>query len=86
MNNLVAWFTVDSKLAVVTDEDDNGLVIDTIPLTNAFFDDEWNPELAMFFIHDTLTAHYGIGRWTNAGEPFRDDEFGTVGIDFDLNP
>jgi hypothetical protein len=86
MNNLDAWFTVDSKLAVVTDEDDNGLVINTIPLTDAFFDDESNPELAMFFIHATLTAHYGIGRWTNAGEPFRDDEFGTVGIDFELNP
>jgi hypothetical protein len=83
MSTLIAWFTLGSSTATVTDSDGEQLA--TIALTVPLVDDEWNPERGLDFINDALTAHFGIGRWLNAGQPLRDDEAGTVGIDFDLN-
>ena len=81
--HLIAWFTVGSASAPVTDDDFNPVV--TIPLASAFTVDDENGEAALEFIYDALTDHFGVGRWINAGQGLRDDESGTVGIDFDLN-
>ena len=81
-NHLIAWFTLGSLTATVTDSDGEQLA--TIPLKGTLVDDEDNPERGLDFINDALTAHFGAGRWLNAGQPLRDDGVDTVGIDFDL--
>ena len=81
--HLIAWFTVGSASAPVTDDNFNPLV--TISLASAFTVDDDNVEAAFEFIYDALTDHFGCGQWINAGQALRDDDSGTVGIDFDLN-
>ena len=81
--HLIAWFTIGSSTAPVTDDNFNPLV--TITLASAFTVNDENVEDAFEFIYDALTAHFGAGRWINAGQGLRDDDSDTVGIDFDLN-
>lgn len=81
--HLIAWFTVGSASAPVTDDNFNPIV--TITLASAFTVDDEHGEDALQFIYDALTAHFGAGRWINAGQGLRDDDSATVGIDFDLN-
>ena len=81
-NHRIAWFSLGVSTAMVTDSDGNDL--DRIPLESAFTEDEWQPELGLQFIRETLNAAYGIDGWRNHGQPLRDDERGSVGIDFDL--
>ena len=81
-NHLIAWFTLGSLTATVTDSDGERLA--TIPLKGTLVDDEDHPERGLEFINDALTAHFGCGQWINAGQALRDDDSGTVGIDFDL--
>ena len=80
--HLIAWFTVGSATAPVTDDNFNPIV--TIRLASAFTVDDENAQDALEFIYDTLTDHFGVGRWINAGQGLRDDDSDTVGIDFDL--
>ena len=80
--SLIAWFTVGSASAPVTDDDFNPIV--TIPLASAFTVDDENVEDAFEFIYDALSDHFGVGQWINAGQGLRDDDSDTVGIDFDL--
>ena len=80
--SLIAWFTVGSAIAPVTDDNFNPVV--TIPLASAFTVDDENGEGALEFIYDALTDHFGCGQWINAGQALRDDDSDTVGIDFDL--
>ena len=81
--SLIAWFTVGSASAPVTDDNFNPLV--TITLASAFTVDDENAQDALEFIYDALTDHFGVGQWINAGQGLRDDDSDTVGIDFDLN-
>ena len=80
--HLIAWFTVGSATAPVTDDHFNPLV--TITLASAFTVDDENEVAALEFIYDALTDHFGVGQWINAGQALRDDDSDTVGIDFDL--
>ena len=80
--HLIAWFTVGSASAPVTDDNFNPIV--TITLASAFTVEDESPEAALEFIYDALTDHFGCGQWLNAGQPLRDDGVDTVGIDFDL--
>ena len=80
--HLIAWFTVGSATAPVTDDNFNPVV--TIPLASAFTVDDENVEDAFEFIYDALSDHFGVGQWINAGQALRDDDSDTVGIDFDL--
>ena len=80
--HLIAWFTVGSATAPVTDDNFNPVV--TISLSSAFTVDDENVEDALDFIYDALSDHFGCGQWINAGQALRDDDSGTVGIDFDL--
>ena len=80
--HLIAWFTVGSASAPVTDDNFNPVV--TIPLASAFTVDDEDGEPALEFIYDALSAHFGVGQWINSGQALRDDDSGTVGIDFEL--
>ena len=81
--HLIAWFTIGSASAPVTDDNFNPIV--TIPLASAFTVDDEHAQDALEFIYDALTDHFGCGKWINAGQGLRDDDSDTVGIDFDLN-
>ena len=81
--HLIAWFTVGSATAPVTDDNFNPIV--TITLASAFTVDDEDGEPALEFIYDALSDHFGAGRWINAGQGLRDDDSDTVGIDFALN-
>ncbi len=84
--HLIAWFTIGSSTApVTTGPDDNFSDVVTIPLASAFTVDDEDGEAGLQSIYDTLDGHFGAGRWTNGGQGLRDDDSGTVGIDFDLN-
>ena len=80
--HLIAWFTVGSASAPVTDDNFNPVV--TITLASAFTVDDEHAQDALEFIYDALTDHFGCGQWINAGQALRDDDSDTVGIDFDL--
>ena len=80
--HLIAWFTVGSATAPVTDDNFNPVV--TIKLAGAFTVDDESPEDALEVIYDALSAHFGVGQWINAGQGLRDDDSDTVGIDFEL--
>ena len=80
--HLIAWFTIGSAAAPVTDDNFNPIV--TITLASAFTVDDENVEGALEFIYDALTDHFGCGQWINAGQALRDDDSDTIGIDFDL--
>ena len=80
--HLIAWFTLGSATAPVTDDNFNPVV--TIKLASAFTVEDESPEDALEFIYDALSAHFGVGQWINAGQALRDDDSFTVGIDFDL--